>query len=390
MAESRDLRAKRAKVVGELRALIDHAEAEDRDFTAEERQTEERLQGDLDELTARIQRAEKREKLELSDLQVIPETEAKSEADSFRQFFLGSEGRSRTFERRDPTHLIKGDADRGGNTVNRDFVESLYETIKEFSVIRQANPTVLVTAKGDDLLIPKTANFSTASIVGEANQIGQSNPTFAQETLRAYKYAFILVASRELIEDTAVSDLIGFFAAQGGRALGDASGEHFVTGDGSGKPQGITVGATVGVTAAATDAITADELIELYHSVIRPYRVRGTWLVNDSTLLAIRKLKDGENQYLWQPGLQAGEPDRLLGRPILPDVHVPEIEADSVPAVFGDMAGYYVRDVGSVEVVRSDEYLFDTDQVAWRFINRTDGKLIDTSAVKSLKMDDGS
>jgi len=387
--KSRDLRAKRAKVVGELRALIDHAESEDRDFDADEKQTEERLQADLDALSARIRRAEQAEQF---DLDVPPKgdhEEGRDASGEFRKFFLGQAERSRTFERRDPTHLIKGNDARGGYTVDEDFVNRLYEEMAEFSVIRQAGPTTLRTERGNDLLIPKTDGFSTATIVGEASQIGQSNPTFTQAKMGAYKYAFILVASRELIEDTAVPDLISFFAAQGGRAIGDAQGQHFLAGDGSGKPKGIVADATVGKTAAATDAITSDELLDLYHSVIRPYRARGTWLVHDSTILAIRKLKV-EGQYLWQPGLQAGEPGRLLGRPVFPDPHMPTIEADAAAIAFGDVSGYWIRDVTSVEVVRSDEYLFDTDQIAWRFIARSDGKLIDTSAIRLLKMADGS
>lgn len=398
MPSALELRSERARVVGELRALIDRAEAENRDFSGEEIQTEERLQGEISALTSRIERQERADQFDRYNPTVTAEVSDRdgggdqqvSAADEFRSFFAGKAERARTFQverRDDPPHdLNKGTDVEGGYTVGEDFVTSLYEEMEEFSVIRQAGPTVLTTARGDDLLIPKTDDFSQAAIVGEGSTIGKSNPTFDQVKLGAYKYAFIMTASRELIEDTSVSNLIGFFAQQGGRALGDASGEHFVAGTGSGQPQGIITGATVGKEASATAALASDELFELYHSVIRAYRVRGTWLMHDDSVLAIRKLKDSDDNYLWQPGLQAGQPDRLLGRPVFPDPHVPTIEAGAKPIAFGDMSGYYVRDVGAVEVVRSDEYLFDSDQIAWRFLVRTDGKLVDTSAVKTLQM----
>lgn len=388
-----DLKQERARVVGELRTLIDNAENENRDLTAEERQTEERLDADLDGLDNRIRRQERLDSADLDGAHIIPDAGQgvgrSQEVGEFRDFFSGRSDRERSFARsetRDTSDPLEtGNDGRGGHTITDELVGSLYEEMEEFSVIRQANPTVLTTGSGHDLLIPKTDGFSKAAIVGEGGQIGQSNPTFNQVRLGAFKYAFILVASRELIQDTQVSDLIGFFASQGGRALGDASGAHFVTGSGDGQPQGVVTAAPVGHTSAASDAVTADDLLETYHSLIRPYRARATWLVHDKTLLAVRKLKDDQGQYLWQPGLQGGEPDRLLGRPIMPDPHAPELAANTKVAVFGDMAGYYIRDVGGVEVVRSDEYRFDTDQIAWRFIVRTDGRLVDTASVRALQ-----
>lgn len=388
-----DLKTERARVVNELRALIDTAENENRDLTGEEQQTEQRLDEQITELDNRIKRQERLEREELDGATIIPDpsqgTNRSQQVAEFRTFFSGQSDRERTFARgetRDTEDPLETGTDSlGGHTIADELVTSLYEEMQEFSVIREANPTVLTTSAGHDLLIPKTDGFSQASIVGEGGTIGKSNPTFQQVRLGAFKYAFILVASRELIQDTQVSDLLGFFASQGGRALGDASGAHFVNGSGTGQPEGVLTAATVGHTTTATDAVTADDFLEMYHAVIRAYRARATWLVNDSTLLAARKLKDGNDQYIWQPGLQAGEPDRLLGRPILPDPHVPALDADTKVAAFGDMAGYYIRDVGSVEVVRSDEYAFDTDQVAWRFIVRTDGRLVDTAAVKALQ-----
>ena len=392
MASVLEMRAERARLIGQLRELIDNAETEQRDLSGEEVQTEERLNADIDALTGRIERQDRLDSLAAAEGR--PEQPAPAgtirrsgmSRDEFRAFFAGEAGRAHTFEKRDdPHHLNVGTAAEGGDLVDQEFMAQLYEELEEFSVIRQAGPTVITTGRGDELIIPKTDDFSSASIVGEGSTITRSNPTFEQVKIGAYKYATIVTASREFMQDTAVSDIVGFLAMQAGRALGDESGKHFVVGTGSGQPEGILEGATVGKTLAAKDAITADEIFDVFHSVIRPYRPRAAWLFHDSTVKAIRKLKDQDNQYLWQPGLQAGEPDRLLGRPVFTDVHVPEIGTDKEIGAFGDMTGYWVREVSSLEVVRSDEYLFDSDQIAWRFVLRTDGKLVDSSAIKSIK-----
>ena len=383
-----DMRAERKRLIDELRATIDQAESENRDLSGEELEKEQRLTAEVDALTNRIERSDKMAEL----ARYSADTSAGGEpvvafddrgAAELRAFFAGEGDRRRDFQLRHD--LNTGTAAQGGDLVDQDFVTQLYEEMDEFSVIRQAGPTRLVTTRGDDLVIPKTDAFTSASIIGEGNQISKSNPTFEQVTIGAYKYAAIITASREFLMDTAVDNLIGFLAMQGGRALADESGKHFVAGTGSGQPEGILEGATVGVDLAAKDAVTSDEVMDLYHAVIRPYRPNGAWLFNDSTIKAIRKLKDGDDQYLWQPGLQAGEPDRILGRPVFTDTHVPEFGTSSVVGAFGDMSGYYIREVGTLEVVRSDEHLFENDQVAWRFVLRTDGKLVDTAAIRTMK-----
>ena len=375
-----EMKSERKQLIDELRSLIDRADDESRDLSGEEQQTEQRLTADIDALSKRIERAER---MQQYDFDAAEFSTRKDSGEELRQFFLGEGDRRRTFERR--FDLNVDNAAEGGDLVDQQFVEQLYEELEEFSVIRQAGPTVVNTPRGDDLIIPKTDDFSSAKIIGEGSTIDKSNPTFENITIKAFKYAVIVTASREFLSDVAVADVVAFLAMQGGRALGDESGKHFVAGDGSGKPAGILQDATVGKTLTSETAITADELIDTFHSVIRPYRPRAAWLFNDSTIAAIRKLKSEDNQYIWQPGLQAGEPDRLLGRPVFTDVHVPELASDTVIGAFGDMAGYYVRDVMGLEVVRSDEHLFDSDQVAWRFILRTDGKLVDSAAIKSIK-----
>ena len=176
---------------------------------------------------------------------------------------------------------------------------------------------------------------------------------------------------------------------QAGRALGNALGAHLITGTGTSQPNGVITAATTGVTGGAgvTGAFTADNLIDLFFSVIAPYRnsPSAAWLLKDSTLAAVRKLKDSTNQYLWQPSLQVGVPDTLLGKPTVtdPNVAAPALSAASV--AFGDFSQYFVRLVNGIRFERSVDYAFNTDLVTFRAILRGDGDLVDTTgAVKKF------
>jgi len=207
---------------------------------------------------------------------------------------------------------------------------------------------------------------------------------FGQVSLGAYKLAFVTQVSSELEQDSAV-DLAGYLARAGGRALGIKADSYYTVGTGSSQPKGVVAAASAGVTGATSTsgAFTADNLIDLFHAVIAPYRTNASWGMNDTSVAALRKLKDTTNQYLWQPGLTAGEGATLLGKPLVTFSNMvsPGLSAKSV--VFGDMSTYFVRNAGGVRIERSVDYAFNTDLVTYRFIVRTDGNLVDTTgAVK--------
>lgn len=384
------LTEERANVWEQTKSHLDTVEAEGREFTAEADETYTRLNGRLSELDKRINEVHDLEKRNEKAAEIraqyagkakAPEAEAANvptDNDILRSMVRGERN---TFEFRDLSKLSAG---AGANTVPTNFYGQLVEHMIENSAIRQTNVTVLSTDGGQDLQVPKTTTHPTAGIIAEAGSITESDPVFGQVTLGAFKYAFSVQVSSELEQDTGVN-LAEYLARIGGQALGNGSGAHFVTGTGSSQPNGVITASTLGVTGATgtTGAFTADNLIDLYFSVIAPYRKRGTWLMSDAGLKAARKLKDAENQYLWVPGLVAGEESTLLGRPVVNDTNVadPAVSAKSVG--FGDMSTYFIRDVKGVEVKRSSDFAFTNDLVTWRFILRTDGDLIDTTgAVK--------
>lgn len=381
------------------KGILDAVDAEKRDMTGEEEQAWQRANADIDAKDARIAEllevekreavaAERREAIE----RIAPKTPDAPKGDDERAklvaFFRGQGGKS--FEVRD---LVKSTADtpKAGYTVPTSFRAQLMEHLIEVSSIRQAGAFVLSTASGEDLQIPKTTAHSSAVLVAEAAALTESDPTFGQVTLGAFKYGVLRQVSSELLTDTAV-DLLGYMAREMGRAVGEASNTHFVTGDGSSKPNGVVTASTLGKTAAGAAAITANELIDLQHSVTSVYRnaPSAAWMMKDSTLAYVRKLRDdtggsGLGNFLWVPGLTAGAPDTLLGKPVFTDPNMAAIATGNKTIIFGDISTYFIRDVNGVRFERSDDYAFNTDLVTFRCIFRTDGDLIDTTgAVKHL------
>lgn len=378
----------RANVWEQTKAHLDTVEAEGREFTGEADETYSKLNERMSELDKRISEehdlAERnRQADEMRELyKPAPkslEVPVQTDNDILRSMVAGER---RSMEFRDLSKLSAG---AGANTVATNFYAQLQQHMIENSAIRQTNVTVLTTDGGQALQIPKTTTHPTAGIIAEAGSITESDPVFGQVTLDAYKYAFSLQVSSELENDTGI-DLAAYLAERGGIALANGSGAHFVTGTGSSQPNGVVTASTLGVTGAASvaGAFDVDDLIDLYYSVIAPYRSRGTWLMSDASIKAARKLKDATSgDYLWNNSVLADEPSTLLGRPVVSDTNVADPALGAKSVVFGDLSKYFIRDVKGVRVERSVDFAFQNDLVTWRFILRTDGDLIDTTgAVK--------
>ena len=273
------------------------------------------------------------------------------------------------------------------------FVGQLYRVLVDTSTIRQANPSVFTTSSGENLVVPRATAYANALWTAEGGTLTASDPTLSSVTLGAYKVGTIIQVSYELLHDEGF-DVAGFIASEAGMMLGVTVDTAYVAGTGTTQPTGFNAAATVALTAATGTGSTtslptsgavqgADVLIELYHSIVPQYRPRASYIMHDSTVKVVRKLKDSTGQYLWQPALVAGQPDTILGRPVYPDPHMPQIGVSTVPIAFGDFRGYFIRDVTPLRFERSDEFAFGTDLVSFRALYRTDGKLADTNAIKT-------
>ena len=231
-------------------------------------------------------------------------------------------------------------------------------------------------------MIPTVTSHSAAALIAEAGAFTDDAPQFSTVVLDAYKYGFTVQISRELEQDSAFN-VAAFVIEQGGQALGRGLDAAFVTGSGTSQPQGVDNAAS-GLTTAAVNAVTFDELITAQHSVIAPQRSRAVWIFNDSTVQAIRKLKDGNGDYIWRPGGQAGAPDTLLGNPVYANANMAAMATGVTFGVFGDMSGFYTRLAGGIAIDRSDHVGFTNDLVTYRFIVRADSVIVDTTGIRSM------
>ena len=280
--------------------------------------------------------------------------------------------------------LEEGTDSEGGYLVPDEYERTLVEALEEENVFRQL-AKVIRTSSGDRK-IPVVATKGTASWIDEEGAYTESDDSFGQVSIGAYKVGTMIKVSEELLNDS-VFDLESYIAKEFARRIGAKEEEAFFTGDGSGKPLGVlaaTGGAETGVTAASSTAVTADELMDLFYSLKSPYRKKAVWVLNDSTIKAVRKLKDSTGQYLWQPSLVAGTPDTLLGRPVKTSAYMPVIAAGAKTIAFGDFSYYWIADRQGRSFKRLNELYAANGQVGFLGSQRVDGKLVLSEAVKVL------
>lgn len=280
--------------------------------------------------------------------------------------------------------LQEGVDTEGGYLVPDEFERTLVEALEEENMFRSL-AHVIQTSSGERK-IPVVASKGSANWIDEEGPYVDSDDSFGQVTIGSFKLGTTIKVSEELINDS-VFDLENYISKEFARRIGSREEEAFFNGDGNGKPLGFLAskgGAEVGVTAASATAITADELIDLYYSLKTPYRKNAVWILNDATVKAIRKLKDNAGQYLWQPSLTEGTPDKLLGRPVYTSAYMPTAAAGAKTIAFGDFKYYWIADRQGRSFRRLNELYATTGQVGFLGSQRVDGKLILSEAVKVL------
>jgi len=280
--------------------------------------------------------------------------------------------------------LVEGTDSAGGYLVPEEWDRRLIEALEHENVVRKLG-TVIQTS--GERKINVAASKPAASWVEENGALVFSDASFDQKILDAYKLSVAVKVSEELLADNQY-DLEGFLIRSFGQAIANAEEEAFLVGDGTSKPTGLlhpTLGGQIGITTAG-NMPTADEVLDLIYKLKRPYRTNAAFITADSTLAVIRKLKDGNGQYLWQPALTAGEPDRLLGFPVYTSQFVPTIAAGQPVIAFGDFSYYNIGDRGTRSFAALHELYAGVGQVAFVAKERVDGKLILPEAVQVLKI----
>ncbi len=394
-----ELREKRAKSWEAAKAFLDTKRGTDGIVSAEDTATYEKMEADVVALGKEIDRLEKQEALDrelskplntpLTGKPIFQGMESKGgRASAEYQKAFWNAMRTRSGEGLDPViknALQIGTDTEGGYLVPDEFERTLIEALDEENIFRKL-ANVISTSSGDRK-IPVVASKGTASWIDEEGAIPESDDSFGQVSIGAYKLGTMIKVSEELLNDS-VFNLENYIAREFARRIGNKEEDAFFTGDGSGKPTGILAasgGAQIGVTAASATAISIDEILDLFYSLKSPYRNKSVFVMNDATIKAIRKLKDGQGQYIWQPSLQAGTPDTILNRPVYTSSYVPTIAASAKSIIFGDFGYYWVADRQGRVFKRLNELYAATGQVGFVATQRVDGKLILPEAIKVLQ-----
>ena len=398
MSKILDLREKRSKAWETAKAFLDTKRGTDGLISAEDTATYEKMETDVVNLGKEIDRLDRQVSIdmELAKATSNPITNAPSisgeektgrATSEYKRAFWNAM-RTRAGEGLDPVvrnALQIGTDTEGGYLVPDEFERTLVDTLSDENIFRRL-ANVITTSSGDRK-IPVVASKGTASWIDEEGAISESDDSFGQVSIGAYKLGTMIKVSEELLNDS-VFNLETYISKEFARRIGNKEEEAFFTGDGSGKPTGIlaaTGGAQLGVTTAGATAITIDEVLDLFYSLKAPYRNKAVFVMNDATVKAIRKLKDGQGQYLWQPSIQAGTPDTILNRPLHTSAYVPAIAATAKTIVFGDFGYYWVADRQGRVFKRLNELYAATGQVGFVATQRVDGKLILPESIKLLQ-----
>lgn len=394
---AQELREKRTKAWEAAKAFLDSHREESGILSAENATVYDRMEAEIVNLGKEIERLDR---LDAIDKQMSQPTSApitaKPRKDTSDKTGRSSEEYNRAFwgvmSRKNPTgevlnYLSIGDDEDGGYLAPDEFEKRLIAGLEEENIMRPLCSKVK-TASGDRR-IPIVTSKGTADWVDEAGDLEAtlSDNEFGIVTLGAHKLATMIKISDELLNDS-VFDMESYVSTEFARRIGAKEEEAFIIGNGDGKPTGILAasnGADVGVTAASATAITADEIIDLVYSLKAPYRKGAAFLTNDLTVKAIRKIKDGSGQYLWQPSLTAGTPDTILNHPIHTSSFVPTASANAKTIAFGDFSYYWIADRQGRAFKRLNELYAKNGLVGFLGSQRVDGKLVLSEAIKVLK-----
>lgn len=394
MTKILELREKRAKAWETAKAFLDAKRGNDGVVSVEDTATYEKMEADVVNLGKEIDRLERQQAMdfELSKPVNAPITSKPSAngesktgraTDEYKHAFWKAMRNKNNFDVQNALQI--GTDSEGGYLVPDEFEKTLMESLVEENIFRQL-AKVITTSSGDKK-IPVVATKGTASWVDEEGNIPDTDDVFGQVSIGAYKLATMIKVSEELLNDS-IFNLESYIAKEFARRIGTKEEEAFFIGDGTGKPTGIfntTGGAGVGVTAASATVITIDEVMDLFYSLKSPYRKNAVFVMNDATVKAIRKLKDGTGQYIWQPSITAGQPDTILTRPVKTSAYVPNIASAAKTIAFGDFGYYWVADRQGRSFQRLNELYAATGQVGFRATQRVDGKLILAEAIKVLQ-----
>lgn len=387
--KDRELRAEKIK---EARVITELAKKEERELTDDEAGKVDELMQKAIEIETSINRSERLNKLTTEQEAELeekakendnsPEAEtvkAKKITDTYWKFQRFGFAKLSTEEK----ELLELRAQQtttdseGGYLVPDEFSKELEVALLAYGGMREVS-TVFKTTTGATLDWPTIDSTSnTGEWLAEGSTIGEQDETFGNVQFEAWTASSkVTKVSRQLLQDSAF-DLPTYLKEWLITRIGRLTNVGYTTGNGSGKPHGVTVDATTGKTAASASAITFDEIIDLKGSLDPAYLKNARFMFNTSTLKAVSQLKDSNNQYLWNPNVTEGAPSLLLGHPYTINQQVADIGASAKCMLFGDFKKYRIRDVMGFILLRLDELYAAKLRIGFIGFLRTDGRLLD-------------
>lgn len=384
-----ELYEKRAKAWEAAKAFLDSHTDKDGKLSEEDAAAYDKMEKEVMDYTKSIERLQRQEALDnkLNQPTTSPVKNNPSKPKGKGGFRTTDEYKSsmltalRTNFRQISDVLEEGNDANGGYLVPEEYDRRLIDVLDEENIMRTLGTTI--TTSGEHK-INIAATKPAAAWIEEGAAIQFSDATFGQKLLDAHKLHVAIKITDELLYDNAFN-LENYIITQFGKALANAEEDAFLNGDGAGKPKGLFPDAEVGVT-TSTGSITSDNMIELVYSLKRPYRKNASFIMNDQTIAALRKLKDNNNNYIWQPSYQAGEPDRLLGYTLHTSAFAPKQAAGAKAIAFGDFSYYNIGDRGVRSLQELKELFAGNGMVGYLMKERVDGLLVLPEAVKCLQI----
>ncbi len=382
-----ELRTKRASLWEETKKFLAEHTDKDGKMAAADAEAYEKMEADIAEMGKTIDRLEKQaemdKKLAMPTSKPLVGVPGKPEkkgtaSDEYRKAMFTA---IRTKFRDVSNVLQEGIDEAGGYLVPDEYDRRLIDVLDEENVLRGLATTIRTSGERK---INIAATKPAALWVEEGGALTFGDATFDQKLLDAHKLHVAIKITEELLADNAFQ-LEDYIIAQFGKAIANAEEDAFLNGDGEGKPTGLFADAQVGVTIGTVE-IEADDVIDLIYKLKRPYRKKASFITNDSTLAVLRKLKDENGNYLWQPSLQNGEPDRILGYAIRTSQFAPKLAAGKAALAFGDFSYYNIGDRGQRTLQVLKELFAGNGMVGYVMKERVDGLLVLPEAVQVLKV----
>ncbi len=381
---------KRAKMWEQTKNFLESHTDKDGKISAEDAAAYEKMENEVSDLSKNIERFQRQSSIDsaLKEPKTKPILNTPAEEISFTandEYRKAALKAFRTNFRNVQNVLQEKIDEQGGYLVPDEWDRRLIDVLNEENVMRSLGTKI--TTSGEHK-INIAATKPAASWIEEGESLTFGDATFDQIILDAHKLHVAIKITEELLYDNAFN-LESYIIEQFGKALANAEEDAFLNGNGSHRPTGLFTTITDCETTTGT-SISADDILNLVYSLKRPYRRNASFLVNDRTLATIRKLKDANQAYLWQPSYQAGEPDRLLGYAVHTSPYVPTISAGNSVLAFGDFSYYNIGDRGTRAFQELKELFAGNGMVGFVMKERVDGKLVLKEAVKVLKIKGGS